>query len=254
MSNKKKILIAEPNDDFRYLLEKYIALQENLELIASVGDGLELVKMAKLYEPDIIIQEVLLPRLDAVTALSCLKSINSTAEIIIVSNFYNEQIVEECSKLGAAHFVAKPCDVKALVERIAHLDFTMQTGLAETELNLEQRVTNIMREIGVPANIKGYRYLREAIIAVVLENELINSVTKSLYPMIAKKYKTNSANVERGMRHAIEFSWNRGNGQVLEKYFGYTVSNIKRKPTNSEFIATIADDISLSLRKQKAYM
>ena len=185
------------------------------------------------------------------------------SHVIVLSGLVNNKVVTDCSARGADYFMPKPCDTPALLGRMRQLcglekcsvsaagfDFraTVQSG-ARQDLSLEAAVTDIIHEIGVPAHIKGYQYLREAIILTIKNMDMINAVTKVLYPEVAKKYDTTPSRVERAIRHAIEVAWDRGDIEVLQKFFGYTVSNIKGKPTNSEFIAMIADCLSLR-RKQ----
>ena len=185
--------------------------------------------------------------------------------VIVLSGFVNGKVVGECSALGADYFIYKPCDPEALLARIRQL---VGPGRAEGvlpgyELNasrrgpgdagLESVVTDIIHEIGVPAHIKGYQYLREAIILTIRDMDMINAVTKVLYPEVARKFATTPSRVERAIRHAIEVAWDRGDIEVLQKFFGYTVSNIKGKPTNSEFIAMIADHLSLKQKQGAMY-
>ena len=153
--------------------------------------------------------------------------------------------------MGAAYFVTKPCDIVTLLDRIRQISISKQpiTQTKANDASLEALVTEIIHEIGVPAHIKGYHYLREAIILTINNMEMINAVTKVLYPEVAKRFNTTPSRVERAIRHAIEVAWDRGDVEVLQKFFGYTVSGIKGKPTNSEFIAMIADCLSLR-RKQ----
>ena len=165
--------------------------------------------------------------------------------------------MRQCTALGAAYFVPEPCDITALLDRIRQIGAlpSQEEGLLPartSDANLEAAVTEIIHEIGVPAHIKGYQYLREAIILTINDMDIINAVTKVLYPEVAKKFGTTPSRVERAIRHAIEVAWDRGDIEVLQKFFGYTVSNIKGKPTNSEFIAMIAD--CLSLRQKQGAM
>ena len=180
--------------------------------------------------------------------------------VIIVSGFFNDHVIQEAAELGAYYFMPKPCDIPALLERIRQITasrrvsglVTAKQGIAigAPQESLETVVTEVIHEIGVPAHIKGYQYLREAIILTINDMDIINSVTKVLYPTVAKKFGTTPSRVERAIRHAIEVAWDRGDLETLQKFFGYTVSNVKGKPTNSEFIAMIAD--CLSLRRKVA--
>jgi two-component system response regulator (stage 0 sporulation protein A) len=183
--------------------------------------------------------------------------------VIVLSGFVNSKVVAECSALGADYFLPKPCDVQALISRIRQLsfdlprtpgvgvDFRQNAEVSYDDADLEAIVTDIIHEIGVPAHIKGYQYLREAIILTIKDMDMINAVTKVLYPEVAKRFGTTPSRVERAIRHAIEVAWDRGDVETLQRFFGYTVSGIKGKPTNSEFIAMIADNLSLK-RKHAA--
>ena len=179
------------------------------------------------------------------------------AKAIVVTHLYRNEIVRQCTALGAAYFVPEPCDITALLDRIRQIGALPSQEevflpARPSDANLEAAVTEIIHEIGVPAHIKGYQYLREAIILTINDMDIINAVTKVLYPEVAKKFGTTPSRVERAIRHAIEVAWDRGDIEVLQKFFGYTVSNIKGKPTNSEFIAMIAD--CLSLRQKQGAM
>ena len=177
---------------------------------------------------------------------------------IVLSGFVNNKVISDCTNYGVDYFMPKPCDVPALLTRIrqlsghesysvpaAGIDCRESSAAARDDAQLEAVVTDIIHEIGVPAHIKGYQYLREAIILTIKDMDMINAVTKVLYPEVAKRYNTTPSRVERAIRHAIEVAWDRGDIETLQKFFGYTVSNIKGKPTNSEFIAMIADNLSL---------
>ena len=174
--------------------------------------------------------------------------------ILVVSGFARGNMAQMAASAGADYYLMKPCKMSAVVERLRQLTMAEQGGQEEepdaSAEDLENVVTNIIHEIGVPAHIKGYQYLREAIVIAVQDMEVINAVTKILYPEVAKRYHTTASRVERAIRHAIEVAWDRGDLEILQKYFGYTVSNAKGKPTNSEFIAMIADRLQLQ-RKEK---
>ena len=166
----------------------------------------------------------------------------------MMSSFNSEELFEECCEAGASYCMIKPPDYATLAERVIRLadkSRRIRTRPAGDETDLEAQVTKIIHQIGVPAHIKGYQYLRTAIIMTINDNEIINSVTKVLYPSVAKKYGTTSSRVERAIRHAIEVAWDRGDLEVLNSFFGYTVQNSRGKPTNSEFIAMIADNLRL---------
>lgn len=266
METKIRILAADPNLDFCLMLEKITANEKDLELVATAHDGAEALAMIAELKPDIVLLELVLPKLDGLEVLRRLPETGCSPHIIILSGFINNNVISACSAGGADFFVTKPCDSSTLIMRIRQIAGTLTTPVHgggydcraiterkqnQEQANLEAVVTDIIHEIGVPAHIKGYQYLREAIILTINDMDMINAVTKVLYPEVARKFGTTPSRVERAIRHAIEVAWDRGDIETLQKFFGYTVSNIKGKPTNSEFIAMIADNLCLR-RKQSA--
>ena len=263
METKIRILLADANPDFSKLLEDALSAERDLELIGTAADGPEALTMLRQLRPDALLLDLVLPRLDGLEVLRRLPETGCSCPVIVLSGFMNGKVVADCAALGASYFIPKPCDPAALLQRIRQLcssqsetslgdgiDCSSAAQASRREADLEAAVTEIIHEIGVPAHIKGYQYLREAIILTIRDMDIINAVTKVLYPEVAKRFDTTPSRVERAIRHAIEVAWDRGDIEVLQKYFGYTVSNIKGKPTNSEFIAMIAD--SLTLRQKQA--
>ena len=251
MSERKRILIADASVEFRQMLSDMIEGEGDLTLVGQTGDGVELLTLAAQTNPDVIIMELLLTGMDGLEVLEQLG--NNKPRVLVLSAFGNSNLAEEVSSRGAAYCMLKPCRMTTLLERVRLLAESPVQEEEEQEdaaLALERHVTAIIHDIGVPAHIKGYQYLREAIILVVNDMDTINAVTKVLYPTVAKKFGTTSSRVERAIRHAIEVAWDRGDLEVLQKYFGYTVSNAKGKPTNSEFIAMISDRISLEANRR----
>ena len=259
METKIKVLIADANEDFRALLADVIRAEGDMEVVGEAADGAEALSLTAARKPDVLLLDLVLPGLDGMGVLRRLGESGAKPVTIIVSSFYNERMLAECAALGAYYYIPKPCDLSALT---AHIRQSMESdvpgsvpqplGAAESGPDLETTVTEVIHELGVPAHIKGYQYLREAIILTINDMEIINAVTKVLYPAVAKKYGTTPSRVERAIRHAIEVAWDRGDLETLQKFFGYTVSNIKGKPTNSEFIAMIADHLSLKSRSRAA--
>lgn len=272
MKEKLSILIADDNQEFSYTLSSYINSQEDMEVVAVAKDGNEAVEMITNIMPDIAILDVIMPHLDG---LGVLEKINMTKidkkpVCIMLSAVGQDKITQKAIVAGADYYIVKPFDIEVLIQRIREIKFFKpnqnQTGSAfitreprqkyielseneaKREENLEALVTNIIHEVGVPAHIKGYQYLREAIMMVVNDIDVINQITKSLYPKIAFKYNTTPSRVERAIRHAIEVAWGRGQQEAVESIFGYTISAAKGKPTNSEFIAMIADKLRLELK------
>ncbi len=260
MDRKIRILIADANEDYRKLLSDLFRGEGDMEVVASVGDGTEALAMIAEHQPDILVLDLVLPKRDGLSVLDSLPDTGANPVVLVVSSFCSDTVVSECADKGVRYFVPKPCDLSALLSRIRQSlgqnrpqpAVSRQNGILprNQEASLESVVTEVIHEIGVPAHIKGYQYLREAIILTINDMEVINAVTKVLYPTVAKKFGTTPSRVERAIRHAIEVAWDRGDLEVLQKFFGYTVSNIKGKPTNSEFIAMIAD--CLSLRRKNA--
>ncbi len=263
METKNRILAADPNREFCRQLGELAAAEGDMELVGTAGDGIEALSLLGQLRPEVLLLELMLPKLDGLEVLRRLPDTGVDCRVIVLSGFVNGKVISDCSESGADYFMPKPCDVQILLSRIrqiahgaatapgAGVDCRELSGSARADANLEAVVTDIIHEIGVPAHIKGYQYLREAIILTIRDMDMINAVTKVLYPEVAKRFNTTPSRVERAIRHAIEVAWDRGDVETLQKFFGYTVSGIKGKPTNSEFIAMIADHLSLQ-RKHAA--
>lgn len=261
---KIKVVIADDNREFGDILCEYLNNQHDIEVIGVARDGLEALEMITAKTPDIAILDIIMPHLDGLGVLEKVNSIQMKKRplFIILSAVGQDKITQRALSLGAEYYIVKPFDMEVLVSRIRQLKDTGHSQIirsdysAETkpvhykpvQKNLEVEVTNIMHEIGVPAHIKGYQYLRDAIMMVVKDLDIINSITKQLYPAIAREYNTTPSRVERAIRHAIEVAWSRGQIDAIDSLFGYTVSIGKGKPTNSEFIAMVADKLRLELK------
>lgn len=269
MSRKIRVLIADDNYEFGVTLKNFLSKDEEIEVIAVEKDGEEAVTQILNLKPDVCLLDVIMPHLDGLGVLEQLsKTQMETKPIcIMVSAVGQDLITQKAIALGADYYVVKPFDITLLIQRIKEIKFYnpedikkeivsgkeiksryIQITNENDKENLEALVTNIIHEVGVPAHIKGYQYLREAIIMVVNNINIINQITKLLYPEIAFKYGTTPSRVERAIRHAIEVAWGRGDQKIVENIFGYTVSADKGKPTNSEFIAMIADKLRLELK------
>lgn len=252
MTNKIKILIGDDSAEFGVA---YAAALRALDfyVIARPKDGKILLDAIRNEQPDVVICDAVMPGYDAIELLKRINSGNMNVPKMIVTSVYDNPFVEKSvMENGASYFLLKPFDPELLGERIKGLmglDGGSSAGAApgqQSGFSLEIVVTDIIHQLGVPAHIKGYHYLRDAIIEAVKDKEMIESVTKLLYPSVAKKFNTTSSRVERAIRHAIEIAWDRGNVQVINSFFGYTINNEKGKPTNSEFIAMISDKIRLN--------
>ena len=255
METKTRVLIADIDEDFRRLLSDVLSREEDMECLEGTDNGIDALALTAELRPDVIVLDLVLLKLDGLEVLRRLPEACPDTKAIVVTHLYRSEIVKQCAALGAAYFIPEPCDVPTLLDRIRQINSysrqeTFQASAKPNDANLEALVTEIIHEIGVPAHIKGYQYLREAILLTIDDMDIINSVTKVLYPEVARKFNTTPSRVERAIRHAIEVAWDRGDIETLQKFFGYTVSNIKGKPTNSEFIAMIAD--CLSLRQKQA--
>ncbi|PTM58543.1 sporulation transcription factor Spo0A [Desmospora activa] len=251
---KMRVVLADDNREFAQLLRDHLNAQDDIEVIGVAYNGNEVLDLLDREIPDLLVLDIIMPHLDG---LGVLERLNEWSEplpkIIMLTAFGQENITQRAVELGAAYYILKPFDMELLTQRIRQMQG--QTGSAtRTPLtgpsssrsdNLDANITNVIHEIGVPAHIKGYLYLREAITMVYNEVELLGAITKTLYPRIAEKYNTTPSRVERAIRHAIEVAWSRGNMESIRKLFGYTINVSKAKPTNSEFIAMVADKLRI---------
>lgn len=249
MDNRIRIILTDTNEEARALLQTALERSGRFVVAGSTGDGNEALRLVQETKPDVLLLDMLLPGLDGLGILRRL-DLKEGPAVLAVSCFVTQDAVAEAGNLGASMFVSKPYNETALIENLIQLG--EKRGEQMHKPGLEEMVTSIIHEVGVPAHIKGYQYVREAIMITVEDMDVINSVTKILYPEVAKRYHTTPSRVERAIRHAIEVAWDRGDLETLQRFFGYTVSNAKGKPTNSEFIAMISDRIRLKLKTTMA--
>lgn len=258
MESKKKVLVADAGEEFRRLAVDTLSAEADFTVVGSTGDGEDACRLVRELAPDVILMDLVLSRMDGLDVVRAIHGMNPRPRILVLSSFANGAMAAQAAADGADYYLMKPAKLTTVTERMRQLCGQLMvespresnTRSAVQEQSLESTVTAIIHEIGVPAHIKGYQYLREAIIIAVEDMEVINAVTKILYPEVAKRFSTTASRVERAIRHAIEVAWDRGDLETLQKYFGYTVSNAKGKPTNSEFIAMIADRLQLE-RKER---
>jgi len=260
MENKIKLLLADNNSEHLSHMGVFFEGKEDIEIVGKTTDGITAAEKIREFLPDVVLMDILIPGMDGI---GILKRINTMPRhrrpvVIIITNAKKESVTNLCMELGADYFMIKPCELETVYERI-HLLCEPRKGKEKNGSSLkdgddrpsdraiEISVTNTIHSVGVPANIKGYQYLRDAIIMSIKDTELINAVTKQLYPKVADRHNTSPSRVERAIRHAIEVACIRGNEEELYKLFGYTVNNNKGKPTNSEFIAMIADKLRLEM-------
>lgn len=261
---KLNVAIADDNEKIVDLLGQIITNDKELELVGQAVNGEEIYEIIKNKQPDVVLLDIIMPKMDGLSVMERVnqdETIGKHPSFIVISAVGQERITENAFQLGADYYILKPFDNNMIINRIKNLKTNYRRPAVELkkagqyeslssymERNLETDVTNIIHEIGVPAHIKGYQYLRDAIIYSVNDMEMLNSITKILYPTIAKKHQTTPSRVERAIRHAIEVAWSRGKMDTIDELFGYTVNNGKGKPTNSEFIALIADKIRLEYK------
>lgn len=257
-----RVVLADDNREFTELLKEYINSQGDMEVTGIAFNGNEVFKIFDRDGiPDVLILDIIMPHLDGLAVLEHIRNMGSGQQpkVIMLTAFGQEEVTKKAVELGASYYILKPFDMDVLANRIrqvagSNTSYTIKppmikaSPVATKTKSLDQSITSIIHEIGVPAHIKGYMYLREAITMVYNDVELLGSITKVLYPDIAKKFNTTASRVERAIRHAIEVAWSRGNMDSIGTLFGYTVSNSKAKPTNSEFIAMVADKLRIENR------
>lgn len=254
------VAIADDNQKMLDMLGEIISTDKELDLVGKAKNGEEMCQIIRERQPDVVLLDLIMPKMDGLTVMeqmNCSQPAEKRPYFIVVTAVGQERITEDAFNKGANYYIMKPFNNDTLLDRIKSVRRSarqMERREEEKPLSstrsesLENRVTNMLHEIGIPAHIKGYHYLRDAIIMAVDDMDVLNAITKILYPTVAKKYQTTSSRVERAIRHAIEVAWSRGKLDTLDDLFGYTVSTGKGKPTNSEFIALIADTIQLEYK------
>ena len=256
MDNCTTVFIADNSEEFCNQLTAALHKAQGFQVVGTANDGEQALRTLSERRPDVLVLDMMLPTRDGISILKALSAMERKPAVLATSGFITEFVATTAANLGVRYLMLKPCDVSALVERLEELRGGSERRPAVIhrgdKMNIETMVTNIIHEIGVPAHIKGYQYLREAIIIAVNDMDVINAITKVLYPQVAKTFQTTPSRVERAIRHAIEVAWDRGDLDTLQRFFGYTVSNTKGKPTNSEFIALIADKLQLQMKSAEA--
>lgn len=264
MKDKIRVLVADDNVAFGMIICEFLESQNDIEVTARVENGEDAIEMIEKTKPDIVVLDIIMPRLDGLGVLTRFKDVSPSEKplFIVLSAVGQDTITQQALALGAIYYIVKPFDLGVLVERIRELvrshsptvlrmEGSTPTASATSKItasntDVQSKITQIMRDVGVPAHIKGYQYMRDAIMMAVKDREIISAVTKRLYPELAKVHKTTPSRVERAIRHAIEVAWNRGRVDTINELFGYTINTRKGKPTNSEFIAMVADTLRLS--------
>ncbi len=260
MGNSISVLIADSSEKFANSVKSYLETQKGIEVKAVATNGKDAFDKMLEVMPDVMIVDMIMPYIDGLGVLKKIKEakLDRKPLVIMLSGMYQEKVAMQATALGACYYMVKPIELESLVDRIrefsdkseSHFSYAMVSQKHDySEREIEKIVTDIIHDIGVPAHIKGYHFIRSAIIMAIDDMEVINHVTKQLYPDLAKLYKTTPSRVERAIRHSIEVAWNRGYNESAQKLFGYSISSDKGKPTNSEFIAMIADHIKLKINR-----
>lgn len=258
------VAIADDNDRILELLGEIVSSDKDLTLVGKASNGEEMYQIIKNEQPDVVLLDLIMPKMDGLSVMERVnedKNLKKSPNFIVITAVGQERITEDAFKKGASYYIMKPFRNDTVLNRIKHIQGEVLNKKKETnkykeysaatkEISLETRVTDMIHEIGIPAHIKGYHYLRDAILMAIEDMDVLNAITKVLYPTIAKKHQSTSSRVERAIRHAIEVAWGRGKIDILDDLFGYTISNGKGKPTNSEFIALVADTIRLEQKNR----
>lgn len=245
MENRVKILIADGNEEFCDHIKRRLEQVPSYEIVGTAADGQRALELMRVTKPDILVLDLMLSKLDGIAVLKRAREMDKAPAALVLTGFMTEYVANMAASLGVQYFMTKPCELDAVAERIHEMTAIdsqlRQNAQRRQEVNIEAMVTSIIHEIGVPAHIKGYQYLREAVRMVMDNPELMGRITKELYPGIAHRFGTTSSKVERAIRHAIEVAWNRGRIDALDEAFGKNVCALDDKPTNGEFIALVAD-------------
>ncbi len=242
---KKRVLVVEDNLSFVKVIDNYFENSDDIEIKYHANNGKEGIEFIKKYEDiDLILLDLVMPKKDGMYFLEELRKLEIKKDVIVMTSFNSDLIIKQVSNLGIKYFMLKPFEMKDLESRIRRL---MEEPILSLQNNNDLKIslTKLLHELGMPSHIKGYEYIREGIMLLYNDPSIIGGITKELYPEIAEKYNTSVSRVERAIRHAIEVSWNRGNLDLMEEVFGHSVDYDKAKPTNSEFIVTVADKLKL---------
>ena len=266
-----KILLADDNREFCDVISKYLEKQDDMEVVGIANDGIEVLDMLSKIKPDVIILDIIMPNLDGVAVMEQLSThdLDQPPKIIVLSAVGQDKVIQRAIALGADYYMLKPLDMKVFVRRIREVVWGFSSGFEKPVFSITNRpktlplllrslehdgkrieavVANVIYDMGIPVHFKGYQYLKEAILLVIDNMDLLGRITKELYPMIAEKFSTTPSRVERAIRHAIEVAWNRGRVDAINRVFGYVGQDRNDTPTNGEFIAVIADRIRLQIK------
>lgn len=252
--NNIKVLMIDDNVELVKMVKEYFSDHANIDIILEAYDGVQGIKLIKENQSDydVVILDLIMPKKDGIDVLEEMKKLNINKKVIVLTSYNTDEMIRKTSELGINYFILKPFELSDLERRIINCCSDVGTNKKTIDVyynNLQISITKILHELGVPSHIKGYQYIREGISIIYERPEVIGGITKELYPDIAKRFSTTVSRVERAIRHAIEVSWNRGNWDLMEDIFGHSVDIDKAKPTNSEFIVTVADKLRLEFHK-----
>ena len=252
MEKLYRVMLANNSEDFSVTLAATLKQSDRYAVVGYANDGVRAADLLREVKPEILVVDMMLPQADGISVIRAANAMETKPMLLVLADFMTEFVSGLLVSLGVQYVLLKPCTSRAVLERLDEMRNAVQQQRKpygrSRDADVEAMVTSMIHEIGVPAHIKGYQYLRYAIILAVEDMDVINSITKTLYPKVAEYFGTTPSRVERAIRHAIEVAWDRGDLETLQKYFGYTVSNTKGKPTNSEFIALIADKLQLQIK------
>lgn len=255
MEKLYRVMLANNSEDFSVTLAATLKQSDRYAVVGYANDGVRAADLLRELKPEILVVDMMLPQADGISVIRAANAMEKKPMLLVLADFMTEFVSGLLVSLGVQYVLLKPCTSRAVLERLDEMRNAVQQQRKpygrSRDADVEAMVTSMIHEIGVPAHIKGYQYLREAIIIAVKDMEVINAITKVLYPQVAKTFATTPSRVERAIRHAIEVAWDRGDLETLQRFFGYTVSNTKGKPTNSEFIALIADKLQLQLKNME---
>lgn len=252
MGQKTKVVVVDDNPHLLELMKEYIDMQNDMEVYGLARNGVQCIELINKGGFDVLILDMVMPRLDGLGVLEQVNRMENAPSVICLSAIGQEEVIKRAIELGAKYYMIKPFDMEMILKRIRELGGRrdgkgVHVRFSDKSKNLEEKITNIFLTIGIPAHIKGYHFLREAIKMVVEDNDIINRITKELYPGIAKKYNTTPSKVERAIRHAIDVAWSRGRAENINELFGYKIYSKHDRPTNGEFIALVADKLCMEL-------
>ena len=253
MEKMYRVLLANSSEDFSTRLTSVLQQSQHYTVVGTASDGVRAIELLREVQPEILVVDTMLPQADGIAVLKAASALEHKPMLLVLADFMTEFVSSLLVSMGVQYVLLKPCTARSVLERLDEMRSTLTKSplVRNREANVVAMVTSMIHEIGVPAHIKGYQYLREAILIAVNDMEVINAITKVLYPQVAKTFATTPSRVERAIRHAIEVAWDRGDLDTLQRFFGYTVSNTKGKPTHSEFIALIADKLQLQLKNME---